>query len=102
MKKAILILVVVLIAGLGLWGAHSHSNRPLPELPDGWKILCSTDGAKYGWVDTDNCQCMFVYDTKREAIERAISFFEFKNGITRQEVKPRDKYKWTACKEDTP
>ncbi|MBF0102052.1 MAG: hypothetical protein HQK77_14210 [Desulfobacterales bacterium] len=66
------------------------------ELPEGYKLMCSTTGNKFTvWLPHENRISCNIFDSKNEAIRYAISWDKFRlNPIDEDNSK---NYKWSDC-----
>ena len=75
----------------------SCSNNTDTNLPEGYKLMCSTDGKKYSLLISGYSTTFLspsVWDTAEEAKEFAWIFEDLKN---RKRVYESSKYTWNKC-----
>ncbi|MCK4500811.1 hypothetical protein KAU11_09950 [Candidatus Babeliales bacterium] len=98
MKKILLIFLSILLICLISACDYTDEILAMPELPVGYKLLCSPEGKyclqfpakRYG----EKYKSVNVWDSKRKAIKFAIRWEQIKDDPY---IIESDKYTWTIC-----
>ncbi len=89
MRKYIFLIMLILI--VMFFACGKTELRPLPE---GYKLLCSSDGEKYCLMLPYGRKSVNIWDSKRKAISFAYYWEEDKN---KPIVRASDRYSWSEC-----